>query len=402
MGVFRYVAIDGDRTAVQGTVAADSPRQARETLRARGLRVRRLEPHAPASPFRSLTRRSSGRRFANAWALTVHELAMLIGAGIPLLESLDTIIAQQRGAFRAVLLEVRERVASGASLAEALRQRADWFDPLSVNLVEVGEHTGAMEHVLRQLADFKQRQSELKDQVLNALAYPIFLLVFGTAATLFLMTYVMPPLLENLQETLPVLPWPTRVVKACSDLLLQYGWLIIVFAGLLALSAAMALRVGAVRRRVHRLMLRLPGLGPLILKQSLARVAMVLSTLLRSGMVLTKSLKLAAGATRNLVLRDALEACRRSVMEGKDVSNALEQVGIFPPMAVRIFSVGQETGRLEAMLDQLADDYQRQVATASARLAALLEPVLIVILACFVGFVLVATILPILEAGNVL
>ncbi len=401
MTVFRYQAVDARKATVRGTVAADTPRQARDELRARGLRVRSLESQQAAAA-KSRWHRPSRRRFAGNWAVTIHELAMLVGAGIPLLDALDTVIAQHRGGYRAALLDVREQVASGAGLADALRRRPEVFDSLSINLVDVGEHTGELEHVLRQLGEFKQRQLQLKDQVLNALAYPLFLVVFGTAATIFLMTYVMPPLLENLQETLKTLPWPTRVVKACSDVLLQYG-LLILLAAAVALGAAMlALRVPVIRFRFHRFVLQLPGLGPLLLKQSLSRVAMVLSTLLRSGMVLTQALELASGATRNLVLRDALQACRTSVMEGKEISAALERSGVFPPMAIRIFSVGQETGRLEEMLDQLADDYQRQVATSSARFASLLEPVLIVVLALFVGFVLVATILPILEAGNVL
>ncbi len=401
MGVFRYQAIDSRRATVKGTVAADTPRQAREELRARGLRVRQLEPVRAGKPQHA-TVRMRRTRHAAAWAVTIHELTMLLDAGIPLLEALDTVVAQYRGGYRAALLEVRERVAAGAGLAEALRQRPDIFDRLSVNLVEVGEHTGELDRVLRQLAEFKQRQLHLKDQVLNALAYPLFLVVFGTAATVFLMTYVMPPLLENLEETLAQLPWPTRVVKACSDLLLEYGWLLALTAAMAVVGVGGLLRLPAVRRRFHRALLRLPGLGPLLLKQSLSRIALVLSSLLRSGMVLTQALELASGATRNLVLRDAIEACRRSVMEGKEVASALERAGVFPPMAIRIFSVGQETGRLEEMLDQLADDYQRQVATSSARFAALLEPVLIVALAIVVGFVLVATILPILEAGNVL
>ncbi len=401
MAVFRYQAVNGEKAIVRGTVAADTPREARDELRAQGLRVRRLEPLRSAGMGVRLWR-SRTSRHAAAWAVTVQELAMLLKAGIPLLEALDTIVAQHRGGYRAALLQVREKVAAGSSLAESLAERPDVFDRISINLVEVGEHTGELDDVLRKLAEFKQRQLQLKDQVLNALAYPAFLVVFGTAATLFLMTYVMPPLLENLQETLPRLPWPTRIVKGCSDWLIQYGLFAAAGVAVTFALASLALRVPTIRRRWHRLLLRIPGLGPLILKQSLARIAMVLAALLRSGMVLTQAFELAGGATRNMVLRDAIGACRQSVLEGKDVSAALAHSDVFPPMAVRIFSVGQESGNLEEMLEQLADDYQRQVATLSARFAALLEPVLIVFLALLVGFVLVATILPILEAGNVL
>jgi type II secretory pathway component PulF len=283
-----------------------------------------------------------------------------------------------------------------------MRQRPDVFDPLSIHLVEVGENAGTLEQVLDQLAAFHQRSLELKDRVLTALMYPMFLVVFGIAATAFLMTYVMPPLLENLQEQLLALPWPTRVVKWCSDLLVSYGWIIAIatFVVLAALAGTMQSKKG--RRIWHATLLKLPLIGPLTLKQNMSRIAMVIATLSRSGIVLTRALQLAAGSTKNVVLGSALDEASRRVGAGRDVAAALEDADVFPPLAVRIFAIGQETGRLEEMLDQLSTDYDRQVATASARLSALLEPVLIILLAVFVGFVLLATILPILEAGNVL
>ena len=327
---------------------------------------------------------------------------MLLRAGIPILEALDTIAQQQRGRFRTVLIAVRDKVAAGSSLAGALREWPDVFDSLSIHLVEVGENAGTLEQVLDQLAAFKQRLQQLKDRVVTALMYPLFLVVFGIGATVFLMTSVMPPLLENLQEQLIALPWPTRIVKWWSDLLVSHGWIIglIALAVLIVLAAAGGSKMGA--RLWHRALLRLPLIGPMILKQNMSRMAMVIATLSRSGIVLTRALQLAAGSTKNVVLSGALREAGDRVGAGRDVAGALEEAEVFPPLAIRIFSVGQETGRLEEMLDQLSADYDRQVAAASARLSALLEPVLIIFMALFVGFVLLATILPILEAGNVL
>ncbi|MFZ5832004.1 MAG: type II secretion system F family protein [Planctomycetota bacterium] len=401
MPVYLYKAIDGRSLAVKGTVAADTARQARDSLRARGLRVEYIAEHAAAS-FRPRVRFFFSRRSASRWAICVHELSMLLWAGIPLLEALDTVIHQQPGAYRAALMEVREQVAAGSSLAEALRQRPDLFDPLSIHLVEVGENAGNLEVILDQLARFQRRFLQLKDRVLTALAYPAFLALFGTAATIFLMTYVMPALLENLEESLTTLPWPTRVVKAVSDVLLEYGlWIGLGAVGMVTLLG-LAWRTTAGRRLADRVLLRIPILGPMALKQSVSRAAMIISTLLRSGVVLTSSLQLAARSTGNSLLRDALERATTAVEEGQDVAPALSASGILPPLAVRVFSVGQETGRLEEMLDRLAEDYEQQVATVSSRLTSLLEPILIVVMAVLIGFVLLATILPILEVGNAL
>ncbi len=151
------------------------------------------------------------------WATAVHELAMMLHAGIPMLDALDTIADQNHGAFRAAMLGVRDRVAAGSSLAEALGERPDLFDDASIHMVEVGENSGTLDSVLEQLAEFKRKQLNLRDSVTTALVYPLFLICFGSAAALFLMTSVLPPLLENLQETMDELPWPTRVAKALSD-----------------------------------------------------------------------------------------------------------------------------------------------------------------------------------------
>ena len=326
---------------------------------------------------------------------------MLLGAGVPLLEALDTVIEQQ-GRHNTPLLNVRDQVAAGSSLGDALRQQEDLFDPLSIHLVEVGENAGNLDIVLEQLSDFQRRFRQLKDRLITALVYPMFLVGFTTVATIFLMTYVMPALLENLQETIEKLPWPTRVVKGASDALINNAWWLAVVVPLFFVIVGGLLQTRTGRRMWHGILLKLPLIGSIALKQSISRVALIISTLTRSGIELTKALDLAARSADNLLVQSALEECSQAVGAGQDVAPALEQAGIFPPLAVRIFSVGQESGKLEEMLQRLAEDYDQQVASLSARLTSLLEPILIIVLAVVVGFVLIATILPILEAGNVL
>jgi type II secretory pathway component PulF len=369
-------------------------------LRQQGIAVRRLSDQAVASQRGSWW--SIGRRsLVPAWADAAQELAMLLRAGITLLDGLDTIARQQTGRFRVILLAIRDRVAAGVSFADALAEHPEVFDEASIQLVRVGENAGNLEHVLEQLSGFKLRMLETKDQVLTTLVYPAFLTVFGIGAAIFLMTGVMPSLLENLQETLTELPWPTRIVQGLSEFLVRYGWVVglgLVVMFLLFLSYIRSRRGQWVW---HRFLLHLPGLGPMLVKQSVARIAMIVSTLLRSGIVLTSAFDLAARSTENRILKEALEECSKRMGAGQDVAEALENTGVFPPLAVRVFAVGQESGRLEEMLERLAQDYERQVTTLSKRFTSLLEPVLIVVLAVFVGFLLVATILPILEASNV-
>ena len=401
MAVFSYSGVDRDSVVVKGTVAADTPRQAREELRGQGVRVRKLSECAEKSNrswFSGLSFRSSKA----TWATAVHELSMLLHAGIPMLDALDTLTEQSAGAFRTALLGVRDRVGAGSSLADALRERPDLFDEASVHMVEVGENAGTLEGVLAELAEFKQKQMHFRDAVTTAMAYPIFLMCFGTAAAVFLMTSVLPPLLENLVDTLDTLPWPTRVAKAISDVLLSYGWLLLIVVVTITVAFFIAIKTPRGREVWHRTLLRLPLFGPMMIKQGVSRIAMIIGTLSKSGVELPRAIELAERSTPNVIFKKALNECGKRISAGEEVSQALQESGAFPPLAVRVFSVGQDSGKLDEMLFRLAQDYDDQVQTSSARLTALLEPVLILVLALLVGFLLLATILPILEAGNAL
>ena len=350
-----------------------------------------------------LTRRLSwsfSRGHRQRWMTAIDELSMMLAAGLPILQSLETIADQHRGGFRTGVLAVRESVASGQSLAAALKQSGQ-FDDAQIAMVTVGENAGNLDVVLAELAEFGRRQSMVRDRVATAMVYPAFLVCFGTAAAIFLMTWVLPPLLDNLQETVDKLPWPTRVAKTISDTLIDHYAALIAAAGTVFAAAAAWFSSTTGRLWWHRSMLRLPILGPMSVKQCVSRIAGVIATLSRSGVELTRAFELAETSIDNTVFQSALRQSTKQISAGVDVAEALDQTGVFPPLAVRVFSIGQESGRLDPMLTRLADDYDRSVATSSARLTALVEPVLILVLAVMVGFLLLATILPILEAGNV-
>jgi type II secretory pathway component PulF len=386
---------------VDGTVVADTPRQARDLLRARGLTVQGLDEHVSRRGFTWRPWRGGVESPAKL-AAAVRELATLLGVGIPLVEALDTLCRQHRGRFGTALLQLRDRVAAGAGLADAMAEQPAMFDSLSIHMVEVGESTGSLDRVLDQLADFKERSLEFKDRVLTAVLYPAVVLAASLGVTLFLMTVVVPMLLTNLLEAGRPLPWPTRVLKGASDLLVVHGWTVGLAAAAAVGILALLLRTTAGRRLRDRLVLHVPILGPMAQKQTLARLALVTATLIRSGVVYLKAVEIAARSTRNVVFREALEQSSRAVGAGQDIGRALERTGVFPPLVVQLFSVGQQSGRLEELLERLAANYDRQVASSSTRFASVLEPVLILTLGVFVGFILFATLLPILEAGNVL
>jgi type II secretory pathway component PulF len=192
------------------------------------------------------------------------------------------------------------------------------------------------------------------------------------------------------------------VLKFCSDFLLDYGLLLLALFAICLFGAVMFMRTDRGRRLWFRFLMRVPLIGQMALKQEIARVAMVISTLLGSGIVFLRAVEIAGKTTRNVLIRDALDDCAAGIGAGRDIGEAMEKADFFPPLVVHVFSVGQKSGKLEEMLLRLAEDYDRQVSSASAKLSAVIEPILIIVLAVFVGFILFATMLPILEAGNVL
>ncbi|HSV13050.1 MAG TPA: type II secretion system F family protein [Tepidisphaeraceae bacterium] len=402
MAVFTYKAIaTGAADDVSGTIAADTPRHARDLLREQGLIVRDLADYksgqSRSRSFRPARPRRGARRLTTTF---IRELATLLGVGAPLLESLETIARQHAGRFQSSIILLRDRVAAGASLAAAMREQPRVFDDLCVNITEVGEDAGTLDASLERLAEFRERTDQLRNRVGTALIYPAIVSTLAVFSSVFLMTFVVPKILQPLIEQDLPLPLPTRIVKAASDFALDWWWVLVLIVGAIGVTVASILRTRGGRRALDRTVLRLPLLGDLVRKQAIVRIAVVLSTLLKSGIVFVRALQIAQRSTGNQILRDALNRCEIAITAGGDIGDAMEQTAAFPPMVVQVFALGQQSGRLEEMLDRLAAAYEQQVNTAAQRLAAILEPALIVALALFVLFIVLATVLPILEVGN--
>jgi type II secretory pathway component PulF len=386
---------------LRGTITADTPRQARDQLRDRGLRIRDLSRQEPGRGESWLSRYLARRQGAQVTGL-LQEIATLLGAGIPLLEALDTISRQHSGRFGRSILLIRDHVAAGGSLAEALARQPGLFDPLVRNIVEVGENSGNLDQALSRLVEYRRKSAGLKNRVASALMYPSIVLAAGIGVSLFLMVYVVPNLLSGLLDSGKDLPAATVAVKAVSDFLMDWWWALgAAGIGLIAGGGAL-LRTDRGAMKWHRLQLRIPLLGELIRKQAIARMSMVLAVLLKSDVPFTRAVRIAQRTVHNRVLREALVTCEQAVHAGLDISRALEQTEAFPPLVIQVFAVGQASGNLDQMLEDLAGDYDTQVEITSNRLTTLLEPMMMILLAIVVGFIAFATILPILEAGDVL
>lgn len=404
MAVFAYKAIDARQSELTGNIVADSPRAARDQLRACGLTIQSVDrthdsPGVRAVWSARLFRRSTPKHLIVEF---LRELSTLTAVGMNLLDALDTISRQQSARLKPIMLQIRDDVAAGVSLAQSMAKHPQLFDELCISIIEVGENAGTLERALEQIADYQERSQQLKNRVATALLYPVVVLALGVIVSIFLMTFVVPNLLSALLESGRDLPLATLIVKNTSDFLLAWWWLLILMVISLAIGFITFIRSNYGRIRWHRFVLKLPLLGDLIRRQIVVRIATVIATLMRSGIVFERAVAVTSGAITNRVMRDALKQCESAVQCGRDIGPALDQTGVFSPTVIQVFDLGQRSGQLEDLLDRLAVDYDRQVATSAQRLTTLLEPILIIILACIVGLIAFATILPIMEAGNVL
>ena len=400
MAVFNYKALDAGSQMVSGTLVADTPRQAREQLHDRGMMVQEMLQRSTRSgqhPSLFRFRRSYTARTIEF----TRDLSTLLGVGVPLLDALQTLATQQTGGFRSVILQLQDRISAGASLAQAMRDHPDVFDRLDVNVAEVGETAGTLDTVLNRLAEFKENSAAVRGRIGTALLYPAIVFVVAIGVSLLLMTFVVPKLLGSLIDAGKPIPLVTRIVKAMSDAIVNDWWMGLGLLAVIFVAVAYLLQTARGRSTWDRWQLRIPLIGPAIRKQAISRMTIVMATLMRNGIVFLKAVQIARDTTTNSVLRDALSRCETAVAAGTDLAEAVGSTGAFPPMVVQMFAIGQQSGKLEEMLERLSADYDRQVRTLSNRLTTILEPVLILFMVVLVGFIAFATLLPMLEAADV-
>ncbi len=404
MAVFEYRGVGADGRPAKGIVDAESARAARAKLRKDGIFPTDVREESAARTTAGRAGRRPGRRIsATDLAVTTRQLATLVGAAVPLVESLRALADQvEHPTLKPVLARVRERVNEGASLADALADHPKIFVPLYVNMVRSGEASGALDIVLTRLADFTEKQARLRGRLSAAMIYPILMVVVGTGILTFLLMYVVPQITQVFAEQKVVLPWLTRALLWLTDVLRGYWWLML---GVIA-GAALALdryrRTPKGREALDRLWLRLPVFGRLVRMAAVARATRTLSTLLGAGVQMLPALGIVSAVIENRVLAGAIDGARTRVAEGESLSEPLRRSGHFPPIVTHMIAVGERSGELEAMLGKVADAYDEVVETRIAALTALLQPVMILAMGAVVLLVVLAILLPIIDMNTVL
>ena len=342
-----------------------------------------------------------GRVKKKSLAIFTRQLATMIDAGLPLVQSLE-ILSQQEAdeTFREIIRTIKNEVEGGATLAAALQKHPRVFDDMYVNLVVAAEEAGTLDVILSRLATHIEKMEELKKKIKSALVYPAMIVTVAIGVTIILMVFVVPvfeKLFSGIGQTLPL---PTRVVIAVSNIFKSYLPIVIAIVVVLVIVLQRYYKTENGERRIDDLMLKLPIFGELLRKVAIARFARTLGTLVSSGVPILESLNIVAGAAGNKVVEEAILKGKVSISEGQTISEPLAQSGVFPVMVTQMISVGETTGSLELMLNKVADFYESEVDTAVATMSSMLEPVLMIFLGVIVGGLVISMYLPIFKMAS--
>jgi general secretion pathway protein F len=400
--VYSYKAFNDGGQIKSGIEDADSPREARLRLRRQGLHVTDIsELEAVGEKNQSrLQQWRSRRKTARYLPQITRQLATLLRSGIPLNDALKALIEQvETRRLEVVLRDVRERIGSGSSFAEAIELHPGVFPRLFVSMVRAGEAAGNNDVVLNRLAEFLMHQSRMKNRVVSALMYPIIMLLVGSVVVTILMVKVVPQLISLVEAKQQQLPTPTQILKDTTDFLSSYWILLAVGTVVLSMAISAIRRTPKGRYATDKMLLGLPIIGDLFKKQAISRFAVTLATLLKTGVPILEAIKIVRDVVGNAVLQRVLDDLHSAILKGADISTPLKRSGIFPPAVGYMIAVGEQSGELEEILDSLAESYDLEVEIATDRMTAALEPIMIIIMAAAVAFIVMAIVLPMLSLG---
>lgn len=405
MPAYAYTGVRKDGKAVKGIESADTVAALKQNLKRAGIfltAVSETTNQAAASGGAGLGREIDlsalfDRINQKTVSRTTRLLATLLCAGVTLPESLSAITEQvESRRFKGILSDVTTKVNEGSALADALARYPDVFVPLYINMVRAGEASGSLETVLLRIADFMDQQEELKGKVTSAMIYPLIMVLLSGGIVTLLMLKVVPQITEMFEGMNAELPWNTKFLIWSSETLAAYWYLIA--AALFGVSWLFRRWRASELGRVtgDAILLKLPVVGDLARKLAIARFARTLSTMLASGVQLLAALDIVRALLGNAVLEKVVGTARDNIREGEGIAPALKRSGQFPGLVTHMIAVGERSGQLEQMLNDVANAYDREVNIALSRMTSMLEPLMIVVMGGSVGFIVFSIMQPIM------
>lgn len=408
MAKYFYKAINKEGRESVGIIEADTQALAINDVRSLGLYPSLIREASRADERRARKKEFKLSEFYigglkhKQIVIMTRQLATLLAAGLPLLRSLNVLIAQQKPSkLRDILREISTDIQTGATLSEALAKHPKGFDRLYVNMVRAGEVGGMLEVVLDRLAIFMERRQALKRRVRGAMIYPIAVLVVATGIVMFLLTYVVPTFAEIFSDFGADLPAPTKFLIACGEFVQYEWWKMLLYVNGTIIGIKLLSKIRLVKRIMDRVVLKVWLVGDLVTKVAVARFARTLGTLITSGVPILQALRITKDTIGNEVIENAIQKVHDSIKEGDTVAAPLDQSRVFPAMVVNMIDVGEETGSLDAMLLKVAEVYDAEVEAAVEAMLRMMEPLIIIFLGFVIGFIVISLYLPIFSLADV-
>ena len=407
MPVYEYTALNKSGKSINGIIDADSPVAARQKLRGSGIfpvdvketssKPKDLRPGAVSvSTFLKRIKPAEV-------SIATRQLSILLGAGVPLVGSLDALVSQiTNPLIKKIMAEVKESVNEGNSLAHALSQHPRAFSNVYVNMVRAGEASGSLDVVLDRLADLGEHQQALIGRLKAALTYPIFMSIIGTLVLFFLMTFVVPNITQIFTEMHAALPVPTVVLINVSNFLKSFWWLILVGIACGIVVIKQLIKTPKGRYFWDEAKLRIPIIGPINRKIALGRFGRTLGSLLQAGVPLISALQIVRNIVNNVIIADVIDTAVEEIQAGKGLASPLAQSRWFPSIVVQMIFVGEQSGELETMLGKVADTYERDVESQIMAMTSMLEPVMILLMGLIILFIVISILLPIFEMNQMI
>jgi type IV pilus assembly protein PilC len=394
---FLWEGTDRNGKKVKGKSLANDEATVRADLRRQGVVPTRIRKQSKGLFA------GGGKITTGDIALFSRQLATMLAAGIPLVQAFEIVgNGHENAAMQKLILDIKADVEGGSALAEALAKHPLYFDDLFVNLVEAGEQAGALESLLEKVATYKEKTEAIKKKIKKALTYPAAVLAVAFIVTTILLIFVIPSFEDLFKGFGADLPTFTRMVIDLSAFVRGQGVILgMMIAGAIGTFLYFKKRSRKFRHFLDRLMLKLPVVGPILQKASIARYARTLSTMFAAGVPLVEAMESVAGATGNIVYEEGVLTMRDEVATGQRLQQAMENTGLFPNMVIQMIAVGEESGSLDEMSSKVADFFEADVDDAVDNLSSLLEPMIMAILGVLVGGLVVAMYLPIFKLGAV-
>ena len=401
MPTFRYAAKDMAGRAVVGVLDSADERTLANLLRQQQLIIISIRPETKKASFSLKNFGKRGKIKLPELVLFSRQFATMIDSGIPLVQALEILTDQiEHPHFKKIIGEIKKDVSTGATFHEALSKHPKAFSSLFVNMVKAGESSGALDDIMERLASYLEKTDSLVRKVRSALIYPIVVSVMAVLITLVLMLKVVPVFKSIFADFGGKLPLPTMILLAISDFLIKYFF---IWSGLLALGIFLMVRffkteVGATLLDNYKL--NMPVFGPIFRKVAVSKFSRTLATLVKSGVPILSALEIVSKTAGNRMIEKAVNNVRVSIREGESISEPLMKSKVFPPLVVRMISVGEKTGELEKMLSKIADFYDDQVDATVSGITSLIEPLVISFLGIIIGTIVICMFLPIFKLSS--